>query len=51
MRNEPLAVHAGFQDDPTTPADTRPIGATVGAVAAFAVAGAVAIIGVVLIIH
>ena len=39
------------EDDPTTPSDTRPIGATVGAIAAFAVAGAVAVVGVVLIIH
>lgn len=39
------------EDDPTTPSETRPIGATVGAVLAFAVAAAVAVVGVVLIIH
>ena len=39
------------EDDPTTPTDTRPVAATVGAVLAFAVAAAVAIVGVVLIVH
>ena len=39
------------EDDPTTPTGSRPLGATVGAVVAFAVAAAVAVVGVVLIIH
>lgn len=39
------------EDDPTTPSGTRPVAATAGAVVAFAIAGAVAVVGVVLIIH
>lgn len=39
------------EDDPTTPSGSRPVAATAGAVVAFAVAAAVAIVGVVLIIH
>ena len=39
------------EDDPTTPTGSRPVAATAGAVLAFAVAAAVAIVGVVLIIH
>jgi len=39
------------EDDPTTPAASRPVAATAGAVVSFAVAAAVAIVGVVLIIH
>lgn len=39
------------EDDPTTPTATRPVGATVGAIAAFAVAALVALIGVILIVH
>ena len=39
------------EDDPTTPTGSRPLAATVGAVVAFAVGAAVAVVGVVLIIH
>ncbi|RIX27726.1 hypothetical protein [Amnibacterium setariae] len=39
------------EDDPTTPASTRPPSATAGAVVAFVVAAAVAVLGVALIIH
>jgi hypothetical protein len=39
------------EDDPTTPTNSRPLGATAGAVAAFVLAGAVAVTGVALIIH
>jgi hypothetical protein len=39
------------EDDPTTPASSRPVAATAGAVVAFALAAAVAGTGVVLLIH
>ena len=46
---EPEADDGG-EDDPTTPAASRPVGATVGAIAVFAVAAAIAFTGVVLIV-
>lgn len=39
------------EDDPTTPASTRPRSATTGAVVAFVLAAGVAVVGVVLIVH
>ena len=39
------------EDDPTTPIATRPRAATTGAVVVFVLAGAVALTGVVLIVH
>jgi hypothetical protein len=39
------------EDDPTTPTASRPAAATAGAVAGFVLAGAVALSGVLLIVH